>query len=155
MRETPETRDHGTMLLRVVKIRGGIWPLRCKLREQGDCAILVNDGLSVFKREVREYAHRWGKTLITAAAYQQLGRRQRQCIARERPRAVPEHVAGELIKHQDVREGALGLVGPFAETTGDRSFDDNAKAPHDHRIEGVVLCEPFPSRQAMGRVMPR
>jgi hypothetical protein len=71
------------------------------------------------------------------------------------PGVAAEHVAGELVEHDDERQAALRLLAPGVQLSRRRPLVEVAEAVRHLAVEGLVLLEPLVSELAVaGLALP-
>jgi hypothetical protein len=55
---------------------------------------------------------------------------------------MAKHIAGELVKHQDKRKTAIGVIGPMVKPSSKRVSDGFAKSVLDGSVKIIIFCEP-------------
>jgi hypothetical protein len=106
-------------------------------------ALLIGPILRVHERQIEELTLRPGDLLIEAARKRTIGRAPGRRVGRIGARLAAEHIARELIEHDDERERALRRLLPWREPTFGGSAPEAGKARGDLGIEGRVFLEPF------------
>ena len=104
MRIPPEPFDDRLVLQLVIQVT-----LDAVLPEQLHGDLVYFCGLAVHEWHVEEAALDRIQGLIRTSRDGFLRERKRQCVLRKRQRRAPEHVSGELIQDNDLRQSAAGV----------------------------------------------
>jgi hypothetical protein len=138
MRKAAEPADDVGMRLRVLDqlgVAGGV--------EQGKAAFLVGDVLGMLERKIEERLLGRRKILIESARKRARRHRPRKRIGRIGAGIAAEHVARELVEHDQQRQRVLGRSFPRRQAAVGAGLIGGEKAPPDLVIERRILLEPF------------
>src|SRR5258706_7341256 len=93
-------------------------------------------------------AHDWRELAVDPRRDRFPRRGERQGVDRERARRAAEHVARELVEHDDQREGCERGGLPAFALAARSALPDSEKAAADFRVERLRLLEPQLARPA-------
>ena len=79
---------------------------------------------------------------IPAPLHDRARRRARERVGREGAGAAAEHVARELVEHDDQREAAPRRLQPVGQAAGGGAPVQGQKPREDFRVESLVFGEP-------------
>ncbi len=110
--------------------------------KQRHTAVLIGDGLRMHQRHIDELPQLHLYALVDATRDRSLCGCKRQRIGCKGARIVPEHVAGELIEHDDERERAVVGRLPGRQPSRGCVLPCREKSRANVDVERVVLFEP-------------
>src|ERR687893_2017609 len=151
VREPPEPLDYVPVPCGVGGYVGGPWLVR-KPPEQLDGAALVFPVLAVHERHVQEHPLEGGDLPIQRVLDGGPGALERRPVGCVGASVATEHVAGELVEHDDKRQAAPRIVAPAIEVACGGLLVETGESVRDPGVELGVFAEPLLAELAVGRL---
>src|SRR5215211_3003662 len=142
VREAPEPLDY----LPVPRGVGGyIGPARLvrEKAEKLDGAALILLVFAVHERHVQEHPLEGGELPVQRVLDGVLRGLERRPVGGVGAPVAAEHVAGELVEHDDERQAAPGILAPAVEAAGGRLLVEIGEPVRDPGVELGVFAEPL------------
>src|SRR5262249_9032320 len=138
VRESAEATDDVGMSLGVFRELG----VAVAARER-DAAFLIGEIFRVLERQIEELALGVRDGSVELALDGAIGDGAGNSIGLVGARVAAEHVARELVEHDDERERTLRRLLPGRELAVAAGLPEAKKAPRELGVEGRVLLEPL------------
>src|SRR5215217_4546588 len=148
VREPPETLDDVPVPCGVTGYVGRPG-LVCKQPEQLHRAALILPILAVHEGHVQEHPLESGDLPVQRVLDGVPGELERRSVGGVGPSVATEHVAGELVEHDDERQAAPRIVSPAVEVAGCGLLVETPELVRDPGVELRVFTEPLVAELAV------